>query len=108
VVVFGGGSFGTAMGTSLAHKKPSLDVVLLLRDPYMCKDINTRHVNSKYLPVSTSLGTGRFSPHLTSPLHWSLLTSPHLGTGCFSPHLTSPRHWSFLTLMWRSGGSCRL
>eukprot|EP00775_Hariotina_reticulata_P003061 gene3061-3341_t len=53
VVVFGGGSFGTAMGTSLAHKKPSLDVVLLLRDPYLCKDINTRHVNSKYLPDFT-------------------------------------------------------
>ncbi|KAF8065430.1 GLY1 [Scenedesmus sp. PABB004] len=50
VVVFGGGSFGTAMGTSLALKKASLDVVLLLRDPYLCKDINTRHANTKYLP----------------------------------------------------------
>lgn len=49
VVVFGGGSFGTAMGTSLALKKPSLDVVLLLRDPYLCHDINSKHINSKYL-----------------------------------------------------------
>jgi glycerol-3-phosphate dehydrogenase len=56
VVVFGGGSFGTAMGTSLALKKPSLDVVLLLRDPYLCHDINSKHINSKYLAVS---GFGR-------------------------------------------------
>jgi glycerol-3-phosphate dehydrogenase (NAD+) len=52
VVVFGGGSFGTAMGSSLALKKPQLDVVLLLRDPYLCKDINSSHCNTKYLPVS--------------------------------------------------------
>jgi len=52
VVVFGGGSFGTAMGTSLAHKKADLDVVLLLRDPYLCHDINSKHINSKYLAVS--------------------------------------------------------
>ena len=50
VVVFGGGSFGTAMGVSLARQKPHLDVVLLLRDPYLCKDINTSHCNTKYLP----------------------------------------------------------
>lgn len=50
VVIFGGGSFGTAMGTALALKKAELDVVLLLRDPYLCKDINTQHRNSKYLP----------------------------------------------------------
>jgi len=29
-------------------------VVLLLRDPHLCRDINTQHVNSKYLPVSSS------------------------------------------------------
>lgn len=52
VVVFGGGSFGTAMGTSLAHKKADLDVVLLLRDPYLCHDINSKHINTKYLAVS--------------------------------------------------------
>lgn len=52
VVVFGGGSFGTAMGASLAGQKQDLDVVLLLRDPYLCKDINTLHCNTKYLSVS--------------------------------------------------------
>lgn len=55
VVVFGGGSFGTAMGTALAGKKADLDVVLLLRDPYLCKDINTQHRNTKYLSVSSSM-----------------------------------------------------
>lgn len=40
------------MGTSLALKKPDLDVVLLLRDPYLCHDINSKHINSKYLAVS--------------------------------------------------------
>ncbi len=51
VVVFGGGSFGTAMGCALARKKPGLDVVLLLRDPQLCEEINTQHCNAKYLKV---------------------------------------------------------
>lgn len=51
VVVFGGGSFGTAMGAMLAKQKPDLEVVLLLRDPLLCKDINTAHCNTKYLKV---------------------------------------------------------
>lgn len=51
VVVFGGGSFGTAMGAQLAGQKADLDVVLLLRDPYLCRDINTLHCNTKYLKV---------------------------------------------------------
>lgn len=49
VVVFGGGSFGTAMATALARQKRDLDVVMLLRDPYVCRDINMKHVNSRYL-----------------------------------------------------------
>ncbi|MEW5298431.1 MAG: hypothetical protein WDW36_001555 [Sanguina aurantia] len=49
VVVFGGGSFGTAMGASLAAQRPDMEVVLLLRDPYLCLDINTKHCNTKYL-----------------------------------------------------------
>ena len=50
VVVFGGGSFGTAMGSALAKSHPQLEVVLLLRDPYLCKDINDKHYNTRYLP----------------------------------------------------------
>ncbi|EFJ50587.1 hypothetical protein VOLCADRAFT_88544 [Volvox carteri f. nagariensis] len=49
IVVFGGGSFGTAMGCALARQKSDLDVVLLVRDPYLCKDINTLHENTRYL-----------------------------------------------------------
>ncbi|GAB4817175.1 hypothetical protein N2152v2_004221 [Parachlorella kessleri] len=49
VVVFGGGSFGTAMGVALARQKPQLQVTLLLRDPYLCKDINQLHCNTRYL-----------------------------------------------------------
>ncbi|KAG2501482.1 hypothetical protein HYH03_001260 [Edaphochlamys debaryana] len=49
VVVFGGGSFGTAMGVQLARQKPGLEVVLLLRDPYLSRDINTLHENTRYL-----------------------------------------------------------
>lgn len=52
VVVFGGGSFGTAMACALARQKGDLNVTLLLRDPYVCKDINERHVNTRYLKVS--------------------------------------------------------
>ena len=33
MVVFGGGSFGTAIGCALARQKPDLTVTLLLRDP---------------------------------------------------------------------------
>ena len=51
VVVFGGGSFGTAMACALARQKGDLNVTLLLRDPYVCKDINERHVNTRYLKV---------------------------------------------------------
>ncbi|GLI58936.1 hypothetical protein VaNZ11_000724 [Volvox africanus] len=49
IVVFGGGSFGTAMGCALARQKSDLEVVLLVRDPYLCKDINTLHENTRYL-----------------------------------------------------------
>ena len=51
VVVFGGGSFGTAMGAALARQKADLQVTLLLRDPYVCNDINTQHTNTRYLKV---------------------------------------------------------
>jgi len=51
IAVFGGGSFGTAMGVALARKKSSLKVEMLLRDPRLVEDINERHINSKYLPV---------------------------------------------------------
>lgn len=50
VVVFGGGSFGTAMGVSLARQHPGLHVTLLLRDAYLCRDINELHCNTRYLP----------------------------------------------------------
>lgn len=52
VVVFGGGSFGTAMGVALARQKSTLNVSLLLRDAYICRDINSLHTNTRYLPVS--------------------------------------------------------
>ena len=51
VVVFGGGSFGTAMGVALARQKAGLQVTLLLRDPYVCNDINTQHINTRYMKV---------------------------------------------------------
>ena len=53
VVVLGGGSFGTAMGTLLARNKASLDVVLLVRDAGTVASINERHVNARYLPQHT-------------------------------------------------------
>nr|XP_045083908.1 glycerol-3-phosphate dehydrogenase [NAD(+)], chloroplastic isoform X1 [Aegilops tauschii subsp. strangulata] len=49
VVVLGGGSFGTAMAAQVAAKKPDLEVAMLLRDDLVCRSINDRHVNSKYL-----------------------------------------------------------
>jgi hypothetical protein len=51
VVVFGGGSFGTAMAASLARSYKNVQVVMLLRDPYLCKDINELHCNTRYLKV---------------------------------------------------------
>lgn len=55
VVVFGGGSFGTAMGVALARQRSSLKVDLLLRDAYVCRDINKQHENTRYLPVSVAV-----------------------------------------------------
>jgi len=49
VVVFGGGSFATAMACALARKYPGVSVVMLLRDPAVCLGINRDHVNPKYL-----------------------------------------------------------
>ncbi|KAL4423723.1 hypothetical protein ABPG75_001024 [Micractinium tetrahymenae] len=49
VVVFGGGSFGTAMGVALARQRKNIQVTLLLRDPYLCRDINELHCNTRYL-----------------------------------------------------------
>jgi len=49
VVVFGGGSFGTAMAMALARQHPTLRVSLLLRDAYLCRDINEKHRNTRYL-----------------------------------------------------------
>lgn len=40
------------MGCALARQKSQLNVTLLLRDPYVCRDINERHVNTRYLKVS--------------------------------------------------------
>lgn len=68
VVVFGGGSFGTAMGASLAGQRPDMEVVLLLRDPYLCLDINTKHCNTKYLKVSRQGGQGQ-GPQGTQTAH---------------------------------------
>ncbi len=56
VVVFGGGSFGTAMGAALALQKPDLEVYMLLRDPLLARDINSLHCNTRYLKVWAGCG----------------------------------------------------
>jgi glycerol-3-phosphate dehydrogenase (NAD+) len=38
------------MGVALSRQNPGLEIVLLLRDPYLCKDINEMHRNTRYLP----------------------------------------------------------
>jgi len=53
VTVLGGGSFGTAMATLLARNKPTMDVVLLVRDAATVAAINERHCNERYLPTHT-------------------------------------------------------
>lgn len=50
VVVLGGGSFGTAMAVILARNKPEMEVMLLIRDTFVCKSINEQHMNVKYFP----------------------------------------------------------
>lgn len=64
VVVFGGGSFGTAMAASLARQKADMDIVMLLRDPKLCADINTLHCNTRYLSVSTQMPAAMLSMHV--------------------------------------------
>ena len=61
VVVFGGGSFGTAMGAALARQKGNLQVTLLLRDPHICHEINSQHVNTRYLKVALPFFFGLLS-----------------------------------------------
>lgn len=43
VAVFGGGSFGTAIGCALARQKPDLNVTLLLRDPQVAPSYSHLH-----------------------------------------------------------------
>ena len=43
VAVFGGGSFGTAIGCALARQKPDLTVTLLLRDPQVSFSYSLLH-----------------------------------------------------------------
>jgi hypothetical protein len=50
ICVFGGGSFGTAMAVLLARNKPTLDIVLLVRDPKLVASINNDHINTRYMP----------------------------------------------------------
>jgi len=50
VAVFGGGSFGTAMGCVLARNNPEMEVVLLMRNPGTVQSINDKHINDRYLP----------------------------------------------------------
>uniref|UniRef100_A0A061SMH3 Glycerol-3-phosphate dehydrogenase [NAD(+)] n=1 Tax=Tetraselmis sp. GSL018 TaxID=582737 RepID=A0A061SMH3_9CHLO len=49
IVVFGGGSFGTALASVLARRKLTMEVVLLIRDEKVCADINENRVNTRYL-----------------------------------------------------------
>lgn len=49
VVVFGGGSFGTAMAAALARQRRELSVTMVLRDAAICHDINQQHKNTRYL-----------------------------------------------------------
>mmetsp|Transcript_9883 Transcript_9883/g.36189 ORF Transcript_9883/g.36189 Transcript_9883/m.36189 type:complete len:469 (-) Transcript_9883:2167-3573(-) len=49
VVIFGGGSFGTAMATLMARNKDTLEVVMLMRDAEVAKTINEEHYNPKYM-----------------------------------------------------------
>jgi hypothetical protein len=51
VVVFGGGSFATALAVAVARRQPDAQVIMLLRNASVRDDINTRHKNSKYLGV---------------------------------------------------------
>ena len=69
VSVFGGGSFGTALATLLAGNKPSLDVVLLLRDAATCESINTLHVNARYLPAFTLPANVRATLNAADAIH---------------------------------------
>ncbi|XP_059627889.1 glycerol-3-phosphate dehydrogenase [NAD(+)] 2, chloroplastic [Cornus florida] len=50
VVVLGGGSFGTAMAAHVAGRKAQLEVIMLVRDPQVCRSINESHFNCKYFP----------------------------------------------------------
>ena len=77
VVVFGGGSFGTAVGTAIARQKADLAVSLLLRDPYICKAINETHRNTRYLAVRTN--SHGCLPLLSRPVSYKR-------AGCFEQH----------------------
>ena len=78
VVVFGGGSFGTAMAAALARQRRELSVTMVLRDAAICHDINQQHKNTRYLTVrgvtallSVALVEGHSRPEQLGCLRWS-------------------------------------
>lgn len=87
VVIFGGGSFGTAMGVALARQRSSLSVSLLLRDAYVCRDINSQHENTRYLPVCQAScpqvhSVGVLPPHAVETYTTSLKQSENNTSIC--------------------------
>ncbi len=48
IAIIGGGSWGTALASVLAHNQN--EVLIYLRDKNTCEEINNNHTNTRYLP----------------------------------------------------------
>lgn len=90
VVVFGGGSFGTAMAAALARQRRELSVTMVLRDAAICHDINQQHKNTRYLTVrgvtallSIALVEGHSRPEHLGRSRWASWDR-HSGHRCCS------------------------
>jgi glycerol-3-phosphate dehydrogenase (NAD+) len=69
VVVFGGGSFGTALSNVLALHEKNLDIVLLVRDHVLAEDINDLHCNTRYLREYMLPGNIRSTTNANEAIH---------------------------------------
>ncbi|NWK54735.1 NAD(P)-dependent glycerol-3-phosphate dehydrogenase [Verrucomicrobiaceae bacterium N1E253] len=71
VAILGSGSWGTALGTLLAHTFQQVTMIGLETD--VAEDINTRHRNERYLPGLSLQNNIQASTELTSTLDASLI-----------------------------------
>lgn len=85
VAVFGGGSFGTAIGCALARQKPDLTVTLLLRDPQVPPATGHLHSVTGHLSTLHKQPMCLSSPNRADACECSMAVRAYCAAPCSCP-----------------------